>query len=725
MPNPIMTRCTGVLLALGLAGAAAAQTPPTCPLTNGSGPIKHIVYLQFDNTHYKRDNVNVPSDLEQQPALLNFLTSSGTLLTNDHTQLISHTADGIITSETGVYPDRHGQGVANSYDYYLPTGKTNYTSSFVYWTDKVQTSDTSTTDGSDQTYALINELGNNAPAPWAAFTKAGCDFGAVALADMEFENVTSDVANVFGTSSPEYLEGKSNSYQAIADFEGIAIHCALGSPLCASSAHAAPDVLPQEPGGYAGFQALFGHKYAVPAINGGSAVLTDLLGGPIQYNDTYKGTTTLYNGFPGFDGMFPKVTLSYVAHMLEAGVPVVYGYLSDAHDAHLPTGNFAFGPGESGFISQLVDYNNGWAAFFTRLANDGINTSNTLFVVTVEEGDHFVGGQQTPANCDGVTTPCTYTNKGEIDLYLDQVLANLAGNTTGFDTHFDMAPNTYVYGNPAPEDPTVRQLERDMLSLKVPDPALSNHSVPVMAAVADRVEQKLLHMTAADPLRVPSFTPFGYQDFYMTTGNKASTCNPISLCVFQAPQYAWNHGGIQAEISKTWFGMAGPGVLNRGVDNTLWTDHVDFRPTILLLAGIQDSYVHDGRVIAENLNPSVLPAAISSNLSAYETLAAAYKQLTAPFGATASASLQVSTAGVKLTDPAAYLAYEATISSFTSCRDALTTAIKTYIDAAAFSGGPFDPVYAGSLTSQANSLTSQMQALAQSGGTSATFTCGS
>ena len=33
-----------------------------CRLGNG---IKQIVYLQFDNTHLKRDNPGVPSDLEQ------------------------------------------------------------------------------------------------------------------------------------------------------------------------------------------------------------------------------------------------------------------------------------------------------------------------------------------------------------------------------------------------------------------------------------------------------------------------------------------------------------------------------------------------------------------------------------------------------------------------------------------------------------------------------------
>ncbi len=102
------------------------------------------------------------------------------------------------------------------------------------------------------------------------------------------------------------------------------------------------------------------HKYVVPAINNGSAVLTDLLGGPIQYNDTYKGVTNLYNGFPGFDGMFPKVTLSYVAQMLEAAFRSSTGTCPMPHDQHVAAGDFAYGPGEQGYNQQLQDYNAGW-----------------------------------------------------------------------------------------------------------------------------------------------------------------------------------------------------------------------------------------------------------------------------------------------------------------------------------------------------------------------------
>jgi hypothetical protein len=76
--------------------------------------------------------------------------------------------------------------------------------------------------------------------------------------------------------------------------------------------------------------------------------MTDLLGGSLS-------------GFPGFDGMFRKVTGAYVAKMLEAGVQVVFGYISDAHDNHAPGGK-AYGPGAAGYVAQLKEYEQGLAA---------------------------------------------------------------------------------------------------------------------------------------------------------------------------------------------------------------------------------------------------------------------------------------------------------------------------------------------------------------------------
>src|SRR3954454_5738973 len=135
----LVAACITAALVSGVAsrGAPAASAAGPCQLGNKNGQIKHVIYLQFDNTHFRRDNASVPSDLEQMPHLLNFLKGNGTLLTNSHTILISHTAGGILASLTGLYPDRNGQTVSNSYVYFKGTGVPQFTSSFKYWTDTV------------------------------------------------------------------------------------------------------------------------------------------------------------------------------------------------------------------------------------------------------------------------------------------------------------------------------------------------------------------------------------------------------------------------------------------------------------------------------------------------------------------------------------------------------------------------------------------------------------
>ena len=121
--------------AANAAKPAAATADTSCHLGNG---VKHVVTLVFDNVHYFRDNPNVPSDLEQIPNLLNFFTSNGTFLSNNHTPLIAHTGDNILTTLTGLYGDRHGMPISNSYQAYNATRRdTDPAGSFAYWTDPV------------------------------------------------------------------------------------------------------------------------------------------------------------------------------------------------------------------------------------------------------------------------------------------------------------------------------------------------------------------------------------------------------------------------------------------------------------------------------------------------------------------------------------------------------------------------------------------------------------
>ena len=491
-----------------------------------------MIFIQFDNVHFTRDNPNVPSDLEQMPHLLNFMENHGTLLTNHHTPLISHTADDIITSLTGVYPERHGQAVANSFGYFNPNNTktgSSFASSFTYWTDLVDPN----TPSSDPTFSLLTADGKNAPAPWVPFTRAGCNVGAVSIANMELENTSKDIINVFGAGSPEALEAAASSAKSTADFVGIAVHCVTGDAVCATGK---PDVVPQEPLGYTGFNALFGHKNVAPVISPGGA-LTDLDGNVMK-----DGRTPVSNvGFPGFGGISASQSLGYVAAMQENGVPVTYAYISDPHDNHtFPFG--AYGPGESGYVAQLAAYDKAFDKFLTRLASDGIDQSNTLFLVTADEGDHFAGGTAVAADgsnavCDGVTIPCSYPKLGEIDTNVTDLLTKIDPKiaSTAFDIHFDMAPTFYLQGRPATGSAVAREFERAASKLTAVSPITGNTD-QLTRYLADSVEMKLLHRVTADPLRTPTFVLFGDPDYFF---QKFGTPDLV-----ESRGFAWNHGGL-------------------------------------------------------------------------------------------------------------------------------------------------------------------------------------
>jgi len=696
-----------------------------CALGSGAGPIKHVIYLQFDNVHFRRDRPLVPSDLESMPHLLGFIRSNGTLMTNDHTVLISHTAGGILSTLTGTYPDRTGQTVSNSYERTSATGSFSFPSSFSYWTDPV----------SGSIPNMVGPDGSNIPAPWVAWTRRGCDVGAVSGENMVLENTSTsttgegDVFKVFGAGSPQIAEAQASAAAASGtaaralaqtDFVGLAIHCAQGSTMCASG-H--PDLLPSEPGGYTGFNGLFGAKEIDPALTGQPATvpLTSMLGNPIV--DAFGQP-----GFPGFDGMFAEVSLRYVASMQEAGIPVTYAYISDAHDNHGNAGSIhaAYGPGDPGYEGQLAMYDQAFANFFTELATHGIDKTNTLFVVTVDEGDHFVGGSPEDPNCDGSTAhPCIWDagQVGEVQANIDTLVTNqfpsLAATFLGsaapdaFTVHGDDAPTFYLAkkgtggGALAQLDPDTRNFERSIAGLTAVNPytGLTDH---LLVQMADQTGMKAMHMfTTGDPVRNPQFVFFGDADYFITDF-PSSTC---LTCIGAA--FAWNHGDIQTEIGTTWVGFVGPGVANLP-DQVVFTDHTDVRSTINALTGARDSYVHDGRAITQLMTASALPVAIAGEQATTEALAASYKAINAPFGQFSLDMLAASTKALQGADSGdtIYTTKEASIASLTAQRDALAAPIRAAFDGAAFGSQSIDPVQAASWISQASALLASADALA-------------
>ncbi len=686
---------TSALVALLTVAAAPAYAAGgnACRLAANGNGVQRIVYIQFDNVHLRRDNPNVPSDLEQMPNLLNSLENQGKLLTNHHTPLISHTSVDILTSLTGVYGDKMGIPIGNTI-LYFSGASSNHTSSFAYWTDNL---------GTTSVPHMVDRRGKVHPAPWVPFTRAGCDVGAFSVANIEFENTTSDIDKVFGPNSPEHNENLANHDLAVADFEGIVLHCAKGSPLCAGSANAAPDSLPDEPRGYDGFQALFGNKYLAPALNRSSSiVINDLDGVPISDGPNGTGNP----GFPGFDPS-PSQTLGYLAAMLEAGVPVVYGYIEDAHDNHdFPSNpDGAFGPGEADYVAQLKKFDSAFGKFFTRLATDGFTPANTLYVITADENDHFAGGAPTPPGCDGINVPCTYpTNKGEVDADLNNLFLGEAGDSTHFNIDFDDAPGIWIDGNPAQTDPAVRKLEREAAHLKGFD-QVTGQVNQITRALADHAEQALLHMVTSDPNRTPNFILFDNPDYFLLTAKTPAPCTATTPGFFtQDRGLARNHGVFQAEITHTWLGLVGPGVRSEGRTGEIFSDHTDIRPTILSLAHLKDDYEHDGRVLFEVLMRDALPDALRDNLDLFSRLAAAYKDINAPVGKFGIKTLTgISTVALK-SDDLTYATLEKKIRDLTKRRNEIAGKMIAILENAAFRNKEIDRGEAERLIDQAEDL---------------------
>ena len=206
-----------------------------------------------------------------------------------------------------------------------------------------------------------------------------------------------------------------------------------------------------------------------------------------------------------------------------------------------------------------------------------------------------------------------------------------------------------------------------------------------------------------------------------------STLGPKSLSDHQLQHHHFREGerlsdpntqparGIQPEIAQTWLGIVGPGVRNLGQDDSTWTDHTDWRPTILSLLGLDDSYVHDGRVVVEPLSSWAMPPTLRAHGEKLLELGAVYKQLNAPFGEFSMDVLVASTRALESgspTDDTDYASIEGQIESLTTARDSLAGQIRTALDEAAFAGKALDNQQTKAFITQAQTLIGQAHMVA-------------
>ena len=536
---------------------------------------------------------------------------------------------------------------------------------------------------------MVSANGKNAPAPWVPYTRAGCKFGAVASANTELENTLPDVPHVFGANSPQAREAENPQLQgkAAADFMGLAVHCARGSATCGTGAR--PDVLPGETGGYHGYRVRYGSKFVQPVISP-SGPVRNLSGEVIKDS---SGDI----GFPGYNGMTGPNALSYTLGMQLHGIPVTFTYLSDMHESWVTGG--PFGPGQAGYEAQLRAENAAFGTFFSRLAAHGITKANTLFVITADEGDHFVGGPAPPAGCNGVTVTCHYTKVGEVNGNLTGLLGK-AGISTPFDVEADSAPAIYVHGQPGRTTPAVRALDRAAARL-AGDDLVTGRPVRLTRYLADPVELRLLHMVTGDPGRTPTVVLFGNDNFWLSVGS--ASCG--SSCFTQpSGTDAWNHGTAAPQINTTWLGLAGPGVAHLGTDNSVWSDHVNIQPTMMALLRLRDDYAPDGRVLGEIMSPSALPAGMRAHRATLAQLGRAYTQIEAPVGAFGLDTLRASTVALASSGNVTYTRIESRLRQLGAARDEIAARMHALLLGAAFGGQPVTVARARDLIRQADRL---------------------
>jgi hypothetical protein len=178
--------------AAALAAAVATAAPATAATARagspGTGTARRVVVIDLDNTHL--------SDMLAMPAVRAWF-GQGTLMANDHADLVPYTHPDYVNAVTGLYDSN--TGIMSNYQYDGGQGL-----SFSYWLDKLSS-------------GAPSHL--SAP-PWRWWNARGVSVGAVGWADMELES-TSEVPG-YVTVAPGYTAS---------NYLGFAVHEANGQTI--------------------------------------------------------------------------------------------------------------------------------------------------------------------------------------------------------------------------------------------------------------------------------------------------------------------------------------------------------------------------------------------------------------------------------------------------------------------------------------------------------------
>ena len=429
----------------------------------------------------------------------------------------------------------------------------------------------------------------NAPAPWVPYTRAGCDVGNVGVANTVLENnnsiifktgtssvfatdPTGDMTKVFGEGSPEWNEGKDSQLapagtaaraKAQTDFVGIAIHCATPAAASATRTRRTPrpdDSLPDEARRLRRLQgALRREVRRTRRSTTAARASTTRTGSRSPTSSTSAASRASTGCSRRTRSARSRRCRRPASRSRSATSPTrTTGTASPARST-TPTG-----PARPATSSSSRTTTRRSRDFFARLQSDGITKDNSLFVVTVEEGDHFAGTAPDDPRATASPTPCTYSNGHvtEVNGDLKRLVATYnASHGTSRDDELQRPLATWRRTSTSPAirpgtPPTARTLEKAMSDMTVTNPLLG----PAAEAVRRDGRSGRGEVTPhghgrpgadADVHAVRPGRLLPQRVRRRDAVRRATTSNCVFLPNDGAPNqtFAWNHGGIQPEIA--------------------------------------------------------------------------------------------------------------------------------------------------------------------------------
>ena len=253
------------------------------------------------------------------------------------------------------------------------------------------------------------------------------------------------------------------------------------------------------------------------------------------------------------------------------------------------------GPGEADYQQQLAAYDQAFATFFQRLQHTASTRQHAVrrhgrrgrplrrrhrHARPAEPGR----ARLQPHRPCSTPTACPSNQIGEVNVNINSALP--AGRA---DVRHPLRrrPDVLRQRPAGADEPGGAQARAGRRSRHAARPVQGRGAdVPIAVRLADTVEEKALHMVNTDPKRTPTFTMFGERRLLLPDGERLQgrVADPESpsASTRRSPGTTATPGRDRQHV----VGMVGPGVAQRGVDSTTWTDHVDLRPTINALLGL-------------------------------------------------------------------------------------------------------------------------------------------